>query len=337
MSKQYLGLDIGNSAVKMAVCGPDAVHRLAVAELPENMVSGGRILSPASMSEFLRDMRREHHVSCRDAAVILPEDVVFFRQLVVPAMTADQLAINLPYEFRDYISREKDLYFYDYAVVGRTDDENGAPEQFELLAAAVLKETIADYRDMLRRAGLRLRVALPQEMAWSNLLRAYEARHPLGEAEEREREYCILDIGHTSTRLHLFHGRKIEMSKVIEHGCSLVDAAIAETRDIDEHVARTHKVTDHEGAQTLEASLSVYSAIAIEVMKALNFHSYEHRDNRLERVHYCGGGALLAPLIDTIAQAVHLPLAPIGELLPEIGSGAEDVLSCAAAVGAAQQ
>lgn len=333
MSKQLIGIDIGANAVKMAVCSPGAVHRMAHAELPENMVMNGRILSPASMSEFLRDMKREHRIPGKDAAVILPEQAVFFRQLVMPAMTVEQLAINLPYEFRDYISHEKDKYFYDYAILSRMDDENGEPQQFELAAAAVLKETIAEYRDILRRAGLRLRVALPQEMAWSNLLRD----HTTANDEDEEPEYCLLDLGHTNTRLHLFHGRKLEMSKVIEYGCSLVDTAIAETREIDEHVARTHKVADHEGAQTLDASRGVYSAIGVEVMKALNFHSYEHRDNRLQTVYYCGGGAYIQPLIEAISSAISLPLESIVPMLPAIAADTDDALICAAAIGATQQ
>ncbi|MCQ5131339.1 pilus assembly protein PilM [Butyricicoccus faecihominis] len=357
MPKQIIGIDIGDCNVKMAVCSAGAVQRMAVHELPENMVTGGRILSPDSMSEFLKDMKRTHHIPGRDVAVILPEQSVFFRQLSMPAMTADQLKINLPYEFRDYINREKDKYFYDYAVVDRTDDKDGVPVEFELTAAAVLKETISEYRDMFRRAGLKLRVALPQEMAWSNLLRNYEEKYPLsGEGtvlpsgkepspagdgtaadEPQEREYCLLDIGHTATRLYLFHGRRLEMSKLIDNGCSLLDAAIAETMDVDQHVARVYKQTNYENALDAEACQNVYGAIALEVMKALNFHSYEHRDNHLETVHYCGGGSRIAPLIEAIGGAIDLRLVSIESLLPSLPDEAEDALSCAAAIGATQQ
>lgn len=353
MPKQIIGIDIGDCNVKMAVCSAGAVQRMAVHELPENMVNGGRILSPDSMSEFLKEMKRTHHIPGRDVAVILPEQSVFFRQLSMPAMTADQLKINLPYEFRDYINREKDKYFYDYAVVGRTDDEKGVPVEFDLTAAAVLKETIAEYRDLFRRAGFKLRVALPQEMAWSNLLRSFEEKHPVtGEGtvdpagqepspssgeEPQEREYCLLDIGHTATRLYLFHGRRLEMSKLIDNGCSLLDQAIAETMDVDQHVARVYKQSNYENALDAEACQNVYGAIALEVMKALNFHSYEHRDNQLEIVHYCGGGSRIAPLIEAIGGAIDLRLQSIESLLPALPADAEDALSCAAAIGATLQ
>lgn len=333
MAKEYLGIDIGSARVKFAVCSNNTVHRLVCADLPDNMVTGGRILSPQAMSEFLHDVRRENRLTTRDVALILPEQAVFFRTLTVPGMTADQLRINLPYEFRDYISSEKEKYFYDYAVVSRTDDENGVPTQFELQAAATPKALIAEYRDLLRRAGLRLRIAVPNEMAWSNLIRTFELRAPA----EASREYCVLDIGHAATRLHLFHGRTLEMNKLIDYGCSLLDTAIAETRGVDEHVAHTHKHADHDDALNLPACQGVYNALAVEVMKALNFHAYEHRENLLQSVYYCGGGAQIEPLIAAIREAIDLPLEPITRLLPPLESDQAHALSCAAAIGATQQ
>lgn len=331
MVKQIIGLDIGENAVKMAMCGAGHIDCLAVSELPENMVTGGRILSPASMSEFLRTMKRENRISARDCAVILPEQAIFTRELTVPAMTIDQLLLNLPYEFRDFITHEKDKYFYDYAVIRRRDDEDGKPIEFDLTACAVLKETIAVYRDMLRRAGFRLSVAIPQALAFANLLRTRAV----------EGESCLLDIGHTSTRVLLYHGRQLEMSKVIEHGCSLLDLAIAETMNVDEHVARSYKITDFEGALSLEACKNVYASIALEVMKALNFHSYEHRDNTLDKVYYCGGGALVRPLLDAISEAIPLELEDIRPLLPTLptddAAESHHALLCAAAIGATQQ
>ena len=336
MSKQFIGIDIGENAVKMAVCSYGQVHRMAVRELPENMMTGGRMLSPASMSEFLRQMKRENHISGRHAALILPEQAVFCRPLTMPAMTAEQLDINLPYEFRDYIAREKDKYFYDYAVVGQIDGEDGAPAQLELTAAAVLKETIEEYRDMLRRAGFRLAIALPQEMAWSNLLYGYKLTHPRADGEP-EREFCLLDIGHTATRMFLYHGRRIEMIKMIDHSCSLLDLAIAESCDVDVHVAHTYKESNYENALSLEACEAVYGAIALEVMKALNFHAYEHRDHHLQQVYYCGGGASIAPLVEAIGASIDLPLVSMAELLPPIEADESLALACAAAIGATQQ
>lgn len=327
MGKQYVGIDIGASSVKMAVCNEGRIISTAQAPVPENLFSEGRILSPGVMSELLLDMRKKNRITCKDASILLLNNEAFFRQISVPPMSAEQLKINLPYEFHDYIVGEKDKYFYDYAVTGYNYDEEENISEINIVAAATSKENIEEYREMLHRAGMKLCVAIPYEMSWSNLLRMAEKIQP-------NREYAILDIGHTEIYLHLYHGHTLEMSKVIEHAGALIDTAIAQAKGVDEYIAKTYKESNYDNVLNLEECQAVYGSIALEVMKALNFHSYEHRDNQLETVYYCGGGANIKPLIEQIQESISLTLEPIGKLLPFLG---EEGITFAAAAGATQQ
>lgn len=336
MAKTLIGVDIGTNAVKMAVCAGGRVLQTAVETLPENMVSGGRIVSPDSMSQFLREMRKNHHISARNAAVVLPETDVFCRRLTLPAMTEDQLRLNLPYEFRDYIAHEKEKYFYDYAVVDIIDDETGIPVSLDLMAAAVLKSTVADYFQLFKRAGMRLKVAVPMEMAYTNLLAAHERAHPAQEGDS-PREYCLLDLGHTAIRTHVFTGSAFEVTKVMDIGCALLDTAIAEHFHVDEHIARTYKLTNYQDSQELDSCVSLYSTVAIEIMKAINFYRYNKPETEITEAYYFGGGAHIDSLITAVSATIGLHMQPIDALLPHVEKGAPDTLLCALAIGAAQQ
>lgn len=328
MGKDYVGIDIGTSSVKMALCNGRSVVSTAKEPLPDNMIVDGKILSPGAMGDFLSDMRREHKIRCKDAAIVLRGSDVFCRQISIPPMTAEQLNINLPYEFQDFIRGEKDKYFYDYAVLGNKYDEESPStiKEIEIIAAVTSKENIEEYREMLNKAGMKLRIAIPEEMAWANLLRGVNSQY--------ENEFAIMDIGHSGTRLHLYHGHKLEMTKEVEHAGATIDRAIAQGKGVDEHIARTYKESNYENIHHLDECASVYGAISIEIMKALNFHSYEHRDNHLKTVYYCGGGVNIKPLVESIGRAISLPLKPLNELLPFIGS---EGLDFAAAVGMTQQ
>ena len=102
---------------------------------------------------------------------------------------------------------------------------------------------------MFRRAGFRLRTAIPVECAYANLLRAH------GDTEGKE--FSFLDLGHTAARLHIFSGTRLEATRVIDIGLGSVDEAISDDMGVDEHVARTYKHTDYQGAQTLEPAVNV--------------------------------------------------------------------------------
>ena len=329
MAKTMLGFDIGANAVKIVCWNGREVTRALCADTPENLVKEGIIVSYEAMADFIKETLKAEKLSGHNCAVVLPSNFSFLRRIQMPAMTVQQLEYNLPYEFRDFLSEGKDKYFYDYAVCGTTPDEEGKPKELDLIAAAVSKESIENYRDMFRRAGLKLCTAVPTEGVYSNLI----AR--LGETEKRE--YAILNLGHTVTRLDIFTGPAFETTRISEIGLDEVDRMIADETGVDPHIARAYKQADHDGLQNCEAARRIYSAIATDVRKAVNFYSYNNRDCALDSIWCCGGGVKIPSLTEAIAEATGLTLRPVEELLPPVGKDVENPAMYAAAIGAAVQ
>lgn len=332
MAKTYVGIDIGSCQLKLAVCSGAQIRRLFVEPMPENLVREGRIVSTESMGEFIKKAAAKARVGTRACAMILPAPQVFTRTMNMPLMTKGELALNLPYEFRDFITQEKDKYFYDYAVMDTVKNAAGEIEELELIAAATLKETINEYSEMCHKAGFRLLMAIPEELAYMNIIRNYEASRSTNGAFE----YCFIDLGHATTRLHIFRGIKHQATRVIEFGAQMLDAAIAEKLNIDEHIARLRKQTD--GAEDLagEACMNIYSMVSVEVMRALNFYRFNSPDSNLTDVFLCGGGARIEPFVNEIASDIGLPIHRIDDLLPDSG-GSDDAVVCPLAVGATMQ
>ena len=128
MSKAYTGIQIGNYSVKLTQVTDDKIDKISVTPLPENLVKDGRILSVDAMSELIKGIVKDNQIKCKNAAVVLSSDVSFARRTTMPYMPIEQLKINLPYEFHDYIQNEKESYNYDYAVIGKFENEKGEVE-----------------------------------------------------------------------------------------------------------------------------------------------------------------------------------------------------------------
>ena len=154
MAKLYTGIDIGSERLKMAVCGDQGVVSVAIEEVPESLVKDGRVTSFETMAEVIRDAARKNKINAKDCALALHSRDVFTRRITVPAMTEEELGLNLPFEFRDYIADDKDKYSFDYAVLGMKHDAAGNPVEMDILAAAALTETIEAYRTVLPSGGL---------------------------------------------------------------------------------------------------------------------------------------------------------------------------------------
>lgn len=316
MLKRCVGIDIGSYALHLVVRDGNRVSTSIVERLPADLVQNGQILSMVAMGDFLKEVRKKHKIHCKDAAIVLPSVLCFCRQCTVPAMSHEQVMVNLPYEFRDFITDEKDRYYYDYYVVDVREgqslsagegEESSAelPQEMELMAAAVPKKVILEYREMLRRAGFKLKIAVPYEVAYCNLV---NNKKPDG-------SYAILDIGHTGIRAFLFEGTKFEAQRFLDTGCGSLDLVISDQLNVDPHVATSYRETNFQDVQSLERCKDIYNSIAIDILKAINYYNFNHPDAPLEKIYCSGGGVQLKPLMDAVAALETLSLRNLSELL----------------------
>lgn len=321
MGKRTGGFDIGGHALHIAIATKKGVKKVYTEPLPEGSVRDGRIVSYEAMGDFIKQTCKKRKIRFDDGAVVLPSGLCFCRRMSVPVMTHEQLMVNLPYEFRDFITSEKDAYFYDYAVLRVLRDANEEPAELDIMAAAALKTTIADYRSMFRRAGIKLHTAIPTEMSFANLLARCQEGHC----------HCIIDVGHTSVRLYMYNGNRFESSHIIDYGCEALDNAISEALHIDPFIAASYREANHDGCQTIPECESIYQSLAVEIQRAVHFFRYNNPDIELEHIHLIGGGALMEPLRETLENTLSVPIYNASELLDVDGVETEFGLVAAGA------
>lgn len=337
-NQTVVGLDIGCDSLKVALCTGDKVKKCVQVPMPQNLIKEGRAVSPEALGELIRATLKENAIVCRDAAVVLPNDVVYLRNVTMPRMTAEQLVYNLPFEFRDYITDELKDYAFDYAMIStpeellgkkeaETSEENGEEEgasgSMQLLAVAVPLAVIEEYRLAVRKAGMKIVKLAPTVSAFHELI----ARLP-GDASEG-REDCVLDLGCQSIRMYMFKNGRHVVTRVLEIGLSTLDQVIAEALSIDVHLAHTYLMTNHENCQNAEYCRNTYGNIAVELMRALNFYRFSNPDSRLSDLWICGGGANIKPLRAAIDETLDLTVHDASEML----AGVEDAGTVAQSVG----
>jgi len=334
MGKTCVGIDIGASDVKFAIVSDGGIRNLTVSDVPESLVRDGRIVSPELAAEFLKTALKNAQIKMTNCAFLLPAAVAYTRTMQMPAMNHDNLLLNLPYEFRDFITLDKEKYFYDYAMLDTIKDESGKVSELEIIAATTLKDTIRGYSSICRRAGTKLRTAVPEEIAYMNILNKYKQRNNI---DISAREFGFIDIGHTSTRMHIYKGNKHQASRVIEYGVGLLDSIIADQYNIDEHTARAYKHANTKDEQSSELCLNLYNNISMELMRALKFYSFNMPDSNLTDIYFCGGGSKTTPLVDRLRDELQLDVHDFSELLPDTMKNTENAQICHLAIGVAMQ
>ena len=305
-----VGLTFGARQIHGAVWERGRIRRTFVRELPEVLEADGQISSIPVLAELLRELRREENLRTRDVALVLPASLCTCRRITTAWMTPEQLAFNLPFTFRDYLDGEPGDWLYDWAVVETNRDEAEKPGEMDLMAAAVRRGVMADLRDLFRRAGLRLRTAIPEEMAYINLIRASKAA---------PHSHGILDLGHRGIRLYLYTGDRFESLRTLDDGCAALHRAVGDHFGADPHLTEVYLHTDFQGAAGLETCRNICGGMAVEVLKAVNFYRFRSGGESLAHVHCCGGGTENPVDMD------------------EFPCGPDGTRGCAAAAGAALQ
>ena len=341
MAKSCLGIDIGKDQLKLVLMKGETIQKAVSVQMPEGLLKEGRIVSVETTGELIRKTMKENKIRCKEAAVVVSSGICFLRNVTMPEMTADQLVYNLPYEFRDYITDELKKYVFDYSWGSaeellkakkpkkqpkkkkgeekpdeKAEDSEERRGEMELLAAAAPLEAIDDLRLMARKAGLKLTFAAPEVSACENLL-----HYKLKEESDKDKEYGILDLGSTSSRLLIFKGDRHQVTRIIERGMEQVEELLADSLHIDIHLAHTWLLTNHEDCVNSEICQDAFSQISVELMRALNFYQFSNPDSRLEDIYICGGGASIESMRESLKENLDVTIHDASELMDGLGGG----------------
>ena len=307
MASGYLGVEFGSSRMKMAEVKNGRLVKFVKEDMPENIIRDGEIVSWDALSEFLKGVLKENKFSTNKVALVVPDNLTYTRRMTLPLMTVAQLKVNLPYEFHDFISDDKDAYIYDYAVIGIEQDENGNDTGMDVLGVAVSKELMNNYRQLFKTVRMKLMMAAPQCLAFSALVKHLNP-------EVAEKDYAILDLGFSASRINIFSDGVFDTNRAIELGCAALARRVADLLGCDEHIAALHMVQNTNNVMDSESIRDLCGDIAVDVMRAMNYYNYEKRDNTLENIYVCGGGALIPQLIEELSENVPLQIVPLSDL-----------------------
>lgn len=323
----FVGIDIGGSSCKIAVREAGGMHLMSN-RMPENMVRDGEMASPETMAKYLKNIRSDERIRERNCALVLSAAQVFFRHVTLPAMTIPELELNLPYEFRDFITGNPEDYVYDYSVDEIVRDEAGEIVRMELYAAAVSRPLVESYAAMLRKAGFKLKMVTPAPMAYSRLLAEHAKRVP----EDADKDVVLVDIGSADVIVSLFRGGRYDSARTIDYGCNELDRIIADIKGIDPYTAGSYKYTNFEGVLDDPECLGLCDRLAVEVAKVVNFYNFNNPEREIELLCFLGGGARIPQLTEAISEAVSVPSVSVEALLPLEAQGQENSPVCALAV-----
>lgn len=297
----YIGLDIGNYAIKIARVKKSGrtftSSSLAYEILPEHL-RGGKYNK--EMQDLVTDLLKLHSIKKGTPVLHVGAGDAIMRNVTVPEDTSKEgLEGAIELDLGSSLPFSLEQVYYDFDTEA---DENGAH-----LAVAAQRDLVNGKVKLLDRRVKSLGVPEVDVdiFAYERLV---EALHRAGEMSEST--VAILDIGYTRSRVLVYRDQRYAFTREPQIGGYQVDEMIRDVYDIDMEEAQTRKINQNLGDEYGELVLQPYvTSLAEQLNLAMDFYEASSPDAKpVEKIYITGGGGLLKGLVPALSAKVSIPL-----------------------------
>lgn len=246
-----------------------------------------------------------------------PEALVYFTEIGLPfgdpreveAVLAPQLDGRLPVDVEELL--------LDFMNLGQ--DDGG---EFRIYAGGARRSDVGEYLALLQTHGLDPRVfdVSPFHLWTSSRLLI----------EDRDAPIAYVDFGAENTRVLVFEGNEVQLSRTIHDGAELITRSIAEQFHLSLDDARDAKHkhisllaeeehNDTDAVRAAEVARDAFRPIIREIRRTLQTHAHQH-GTPVARIYVGGGGAELRGLPRWLQQNMGIEVLPVPFTQPVFAS-----------------
>ncbi len=303
-SKDLVGLDIGDSAIKVIELKELGrgrgweVQSLASEPLPQEAIVEGTIMDAGLVVDTLRRMWRNNKIKNTRVATALNGNSVIIRRINLPMMSEQELSEQIRWEAEQYIPFDiKEVSLGYHILHGSSLAGEG---NMDVILVAARKEKIEDYTSVIQQAGLEPAVVDVGTFAALNCFEAnYEDQIPPSAA--------LIDIGSSVTSIAILQeGVSVFWRDISNGGNEYTDTLQKElglSRDQAEAAKRGEAVEGVPGDQVANILREVNENLCQEIQRTVDFvKAFAGNSNTLDAIYLTGGGSRLEGLVEVLSS-----------------------------------
>lgn len=297
-SARFLGIDLGQSAVKIAEADLSGrvplLQHWAIADATSNEVR--------ALAELAKRTVRMQGMRARRAVILIGADDGYVQEVHFPALKRRELKEAVRWELEKRAPFGENSYYYDYRALGTAGDEAG----LRVMLAAAPKVMIDGIVEAFADASFSIAAIEIEQFA-------------LGRFLPGKASCALLDIGKKGGKLTMYQEQIPVRVQPICAGGDAFTASAASALDLSFDEAESFKISrrrefsdafPEKDAPPLEGFSSAVSALAQELLRA----SAGESSDGFREIVLCGGGARLSFLAEELSKRVGAPVSAISSL-----------------------
>lgn len=311
-----VGVDIGAREIKVAKVKksgtvPEVVAVGRFPTPPDAIANGidGERLAPA-----LKKAVESTGAKVEDVTAAAGGDKVIIRNIRLPVMPEKEVESAVRWEAEKHIPVPLGELVLRHATLGEVTADG--VRQLQVLLAAIPLKTAYEYYNLFQQAGLKLVAIDLQTFALWRVFAGSQKPPPSGTV-------AVIDIGSAVSQFVVLRDGKIELTRTMTVGGDTVTEAFARAYGVD--FAEAERIKTEEGgiaiaagevaAAVEPAALKINAAlgeglseIVRGIRQSLSWYSSQNREQPVERIILCGGGAKLKGLTAFLTEELGLPV-----------------------------
>jgi type IV pilus assembly protein PilM len=322
---EAFGLDISDLSLKIAKLKKEREGLRLVSfgetKMKPGIIKNGEIIDDNKLARVIERAVRQvkgEKIKTKYVITSLPEEKAFMQVIQMPKVAEEDLSSAVIYEAENYIPAPLEKVYLDFQIVKPM--QNHDLGHYDILIAALPKQTIDPYVSSLRLAGLEPFALEIESLAIARaLIKNGMTVSPV----------LLIDFGATRTSFIIFSGHSLRFTSSISVSSSNFTEIIAKTLGVSLEKAENlkikyglmgktgkHKKTGKkEEKEIFKALIPALVDLTQQIKKHLEYYqthsSHEHlsgKNKKVSKIVLCGGGSNLKGLSEVLSMELKLPV-----------------------------
>lgn len=303
---QVIGLDIGLSAVKMAEVVKSGngfkLTKFISIPLSEGSLIEDEIQKEEEIIEAIKTAHAKMKGKTKQFCIGLfgPNSVV--RKIQLPGGTIEEIEDQVLWEAEQYLPFPVEESYLDQFIVG--ENEGGG---VDVIVAAVRKELLSNYRDLIENSGFKVKIADIGALALNNIFELVAGDKI---KDKPSVSWLVVDFGAQKSTCLIYKNEMPLFIKELPIGGNMITEEIQRQLGVNYSEAEDLKIYKDENGNFPEEISNIISDISgkfcSEIKKMVDFYVTSTSDDSLVTCYVTGGNLSLDGFLEKIAESLGL-------------------------------
>jgi len=307
--KQFVGLDIGSSSLKLVEIlgekGSYNMNRFLTAPLDKGIIVDGAVVDIDALAEAIKVLFKNSGCQKKSIVTSLSGHSVIIKKAAFPQMDANDLQETIHDEASKYLPFDNmDDVNFDFQVLGRNAVN---PNQNDVIIVAAKKDTIEGYTEAIEIAGLSLAIMDVDSFALETM---YQENYDFEEKDV----VVIVNIGASITSLNVVRNAVSIFTRDFALGGNMITEAIQSQYGVSAEEAEKIKLEGPAGDEYAKGEffrntlISLADSLCAEIERSIDYFRSTYSDEDIKMILLAGGGANIHGIVEDLSHRMSVPV-----------------------------